>query len=413
MLNSIPESGKLLVAFSGGSDSLALLFILSAVARDRTAAVYVNHRIRGEEEISAEIMLNRKNAEWLGIRFSVLSLDEGEVEALSASDKCGTEAAARKLRYEKLENYRRLNGFDYILTAHHREDQIESMIMRLLDSAPFYSLSGIKERDGVKIRPLLRTAKSDIMELLRSEGLVWSEDSTNSDTNYKRNFIRHNIIPLISEKERVLFSKISSDVAAINERFSHSINISFSYFAEIRRDDFIASDGMAIDNAIFRVNAYFNNSERVSRSFIESIKEKAREGRGRILSSSMNFYFMKDKIRIYPAVWDFAVPYSGLSSFGPFLLSEEKEDERTLLIDESIISASAVVRSSRIGDVIELKDGRRKISELEKEYRIPSSIVLEDENGIVAVFGRIFGGRDRISRRFIGRKGTPISIKMI
>ena len=413
MLDSIPDNGRLLVAFSGGSDSLALLFILSEIAGDRTEAVYVNHRIREEEELKAEIELNRKNAERLGIRFSVIALEEGEVDALSASDKCGTEAAARKLRYDKLEKYRRLNGFDYIVTAHHREDQIESMVMRLIDSAPLYSLSGIRERDGVKIRPLLRTSKSDIMKLLRDEGLKWSEDSTNSDTNYKRNFIRHNIIPLISERERCLFSEISVNITAINERFSHDIDISFSYFAEIDRNDFISSDDMAIDNAIFRVNAYFGNSERVSRSFIEKIKEKAMDGKGRILSASMNIYFMKDKIRIYPPTWDFAVPYADLSSFGPFILSKNAEDERTLIIDESVISDSAVVRSSRLGDVIELKDGRKKVSELEKEYRIPSSIVLEDESGIIAVFGRVFGGRDRISRRFVGRDGVPVSIRMM
>ncbi len=406
---SLPE-GRLLLAFSGGSDSLALLYILSLVAGDRSAAVYVNHRIRDDAELQSEIELNRQNAERLGIPFSLIELEPGEIASLAVSDKCGVEAAARQLRYRRLEEYRKANGFDYILTAHHREDQVESVIMRLLDSSPFYSLSGIRMRDGVRVRPLLMTAKRDIMAILEDAGLSWSEDSTNSDDEYKRNSVRHNIVPLLSERERTLISGIASNVACYAERNGIPVDIEYSYYAEFSRTDFVAASELRAESTVYAVNSYFGNRERVSRAFISDVRAKAAEGRGRMVLPSMSFYFLKDRIRAYPPAWDFCVPYRIGARIGQFYVTDGHPDDRTLIIDQDLLTDSAVIRTSRECDVIELRGGRKKVSELEKEYRIPYSIVLEDRNGIVAVFARVLGGKDRLSAGFIGCHGSPVSV---
>lgn len=402
-------SGKLLLAFSGGSDSLALLYILSLLAPERCEAVYINHNIRFKEELDAEIELNKKNASSLGIPLRIITIDEGLVEKKSKEDKCGIEAAARALRYEALESYRSSNSFDYILTAHHREDQIESFIMRVLENAPVYSLSGISKEDGYVYRPMLSLRKSEIVEILSSTSLSWSEDSTNSDDEYKRNNIRHNIVPYISDRERELIASICSNISSFRKKESKRIDASFSYYVSFDRTSFIDSSPWMRDEIIFRANSYFGNKERVSRTFISEIYEKAKEAKGRILSKNMNIFISKDTLKIYPPLWDFAMPFS-FSIAGPFTIKKEKHDDKTLFIDLDRVSKNAILRTNRELDEIELKEGKKKVSELLKEYKIPNAIVLEDESGIIALFGKCYGAKDRLSKRFLNSIGTPVAI---
>ena len=120
-----------------------------------------------------------------------------------------------------------------------------------------------------------------------------------------------------------------------------------------------------------------------------------------------SFFFTETEIRVYPPLDDFVVSLSSDGAeYEGITLSEESEDEKTLMIDTSSFIPPVIVRTSRESDRIELKDGSKRISELEKEYRIPYSIVLEDRNGIVAVFARFLGGHDRLAERFLGMKSS-------
>ena len=139
----IPE-GKLLIAFSGGSDSLFLLSVLSEAAGDRTEAVYVNHHLRPETELREEIELNIRNAERLNIPLTIINVPEGEITKLAKEKDCGVEAAAREVRYSILREKADNEHFDWILTAHHREDQAETVLMRILSGSPFTSYQGIR-----------------------------------------------------------------------------------------------------------------------------------------------------------------------------------------------------------------------------------------------------------------------------
>ena len=198
----LPSEGSLLVAFSGGSDSLALLSLLP---RERTRALYVNHHIRTDEELEKEIALNRMNCERLGIPLRIVELERDAVERLSASEGIGTEGAARALRYEALLS----EDADWILTAHHQDDEVETFLMRVLDGSPFWKYEGVRKVDGRIWRPMLNVPKSLIENYLEEAGLEYSYDSTNNDTTYRRNSIRHRLLPLITETERN-FSKSKS-----------------------------------------------------------------------------------------------------------------------------------------------------------------------------------------------------------
>ena len=115
----LPE-GRLLLAFSGGEDSLFLMALLSLAAPDRSAALYINHGIRPSEELEREEELNRCNAAILGIPLEIRRIPRGDVERLSREKHIGMEAAARELRYGILRSYASENGYRRILTAHHR-----------------------------------------------------------------------------------------------------------------------------------------------------------------------------------------------------------------------------------------------------------------------------------------------------
>ena len=165
----IPE-GRLLAAFSGGEDSLYMLMLLAREAGERTEAAYVDHGIRSRAELEREIGLNRENAARLGIRLHIITLAPGAVAALAREKGIGVEAAARTLRYGALEELRKGIGADWILTAHHREDQAETVIMRLMASAPIWALGGIRRQEGHIFRPLLSVPKAEISAADRPAG---------------------------------------------------------------------------------------------------------------------------------------------------------------------------------------------------------------------------------------------------
>ena len=410
----IPE-GKLLLAFSGGSDSLFLLAVLSAVAPDRSLAVYVNHSLRPDEELNKEIELNRRNAELLGIPFEIETVPRGLIGRIAAEKRIGLEAAAREVRYSILNRIARDRGYDHILTAHHREDQVETVLMRILSSSPFWSYQGVLREDELLYRPLLSVDKKTILEFLRSSGLEWSEDSTNSDILYRRNSIRHSLLPYITEEERNTIARIADNTAAFRRRFS-PLKCDCSSFFTIKRSEFLSAFQFQRDEVIFSILHRFGFDDRIPRSFLDTIFEKANAVKGRYEVPEAWFFFSQEKIKVYPFIPDFAAEYKKGEDvrIGKVLLHHARPDNLTLRIDEELLCPPVVIRTSREGDWIDLKGGKRKVSELEKDMRIPLSIIMEDRKGIVAMFSRFFGGRDRLSRRFLSpeQSGTALAIEI-
>ena len=244
-LLSLPSEGNLLVAFSGGSDSLALLSLLP---RERTKALYVNHHIRTDEELEKEMDLNRRNCERLGIPLKIVELDREAVESLSVSEGIGTEGAARVLRYEALLK----EDVDWILTAHHQDDEVETFLMRVLDGSPFWKYEGVRKVDGRIWRPMLNVPKSLIEGYLEEEKLEYSYDSTNSDTTYRRNFIRHNLLPLITESERNHISRIAENLSEIRARRSEisfqSVNGRYFHFS---RSEYLSTNDAESEELLY------------------------------------------------------------------------------------------------------------------------------------------------------------------
>lgn len=408
---NIPSEGRLLVAFSGGEDSLFLLYVLSLIAPERTSALYVNHNLRGEKELEKEMELNRSNAFKLAIPFASVTIPPGLIRKDAKERNIGLEAAARDARYRALFSYADKHGFDYVLTAHHMNDQVETVIMRMMEHSPFWKWGGISARDGRIIRPILGVEKSEIREVIENSGLTFSTDSTNADTSYKRNYIRTNILPCISETEKNCIAAIAGNVSSM-DRTSVPFVSSSGLFVSFQRDEYISSLIDKRERTLYMMFTLLGETERLSRRFLSEIDRMIERGEKRVETNRYIIYSEGNLIKGYRKVHDFGVsPFDGENTLLPYPMrvSFHSVGPLSLEIGEDILSHSSF-RLSRSGDSISLVDGKRKISSLLKEFKIPYGVVMVYNDEVVAFFSSFLGGKDRLCSSLKGQSGRKLTI---
>ncbi len=185
------SDGAVLAALSGGADSVALLYVLKELCPKRVFACHVNHGIRGDEADRDELFCAElcKN---LGIKLKTVHINVPKECAKSGE---GTEECARRMRYAELEKTANEFNCKYIATAHHSDDNIETVLMHLVRGCGLRGLTGIPYVRGRIIRPLLPFSKDRILSALDSENIPYVYDSTNSDLDMSRNLIRHTVLP--------------------------------------------------------------------------------------------------------------------------------------------------------------------------------------------------------------------------
>lgn len=191
-----PCGCSILVACSGGADSTVLLDVLrrlSAKNKWKIGVVYVNHH-QYDESLATARKLRDRCRRWK-LPFWILSLDPALVPPGSS------EALMREHRYALLSKFAALERFDRIALGHTASDQVETILMRILRGTSTRGLGGIPEsRDGLFIRPLLELRREEIVQYLHVRRLSWLEDPTNQDRAFLRNFIRHELLPMIRQR---------------------------------------------------------------------------------------------------------------------------------------------------------------------------------------------------------------------
>lgn len=194
-LNSIdPLPRGIVIAVSGGADSVALLRALHAEFDGPLVVAHLNHGLRGpESDADAEFVANLANQLMLPVRVERRDVTGGE----------NLEAAARRVRYEWLSEMAQAAGADFVATGHTADDQAETVLVRLLRGAGLPGLRGIARRrrltDGVSlIRPLLDVRRSVVEAYLASLGQPWQDDASNADRRFTRNRIRHDLLPKLA-----------------------------------------------------------------------------------------------------------------------------------------------------------------------------------------------------------------------
>ena len=423
LLPLLSEGKRVIVAFSGGCDSLALLSLcVCTLGKERVIPVYVNHNLRPEAELEDELKLNRYNCTLLGVHLIERTLEKGEVHGLAKKRGGGLEDAARVLRYEILQEERMANEASFILTAHHRQDQIETLLMRLSAGSPATSLSGISDYDAKRsiIRPLLDFNRENLEEYLKSKGFNWSTDSTNSDVCFERNHIRNEVLPAI----QAIFPDYEKSLLNLSEQVGKELGKLDSESFGTDRISLKAFEDKSVLQRMYMLFCMWDfvfGEKELPMSLVDRVLVALAEGRdctegsnGALFSVYHGYLYLTDPeadgvylafgIRFDPACsQSLELPGNLVLKTGSF--AEGLGDGKSVRLDPEAFGNDAVVRFAREGDRIRLKDGSKLVKRLLQDMGIPSALrsrvpVIADSDGVCAVFGRLYGGKDRICVKF-------------
>lgn len=185
-----------LVAVSGGADSVALLLLLCSLRQRldiRVEAVHYEHGIRGQASL-ADAGYVQALCEQLAIPCHV---GHGDVPALAAQWRCSLEDAARRARYAYLDEVAARIGAARIAVAHQLEDQAETLLLHLVHGCGLRGMAAMRPVQGNRIRPLLDVPRDALEAYLQARGVAWREDETNGDTAHARNLLRGEVFPLL------------------------------------------------------------------------------------------------------------------------------------------------------------------------------------------------------------------------
>ncbi len=219
--NLFPENSRILVACSGGPDSMALLYLLQDIATHRhttykIGVAIVDHCIRPESK--DEVLWLQHQVEELGLPFYSATFD---VPSLSKEHKKSEETIGRQVRYQWLNEIAQSEGYDYISVAHHKDDQAESILAHIIRGSGLNGLTGMSvvqsEYAIPVVRPLLDVTKEDLLAYIGTKHISYCVDSTNEDVRYQRNRIRHRIIPELEAVNPAVVDAIVRLGSSVNE----------------------------------------------------------------------------------------------------------------------------------------------------------------------------------------------------
>ncbi|MGQ9618778.1 MAG: tRNA lysidine(34) synthetase TilS [Candidatus Aminicenantia bacterium] len=398
--NLFQENDFVLVAFSGGPDSSALLHLLLEFSKEFPLKIelgHFNHKLRGEESDKDEEFVKRE-AERLGIPIHIGSDD---VRSYAKSRKINLEEAGSILRYKFLKSKAKEIGATKIALGHTMNDQAETFLMRVLRGSGLKGLSSIfPVKDEIFVRPLIEIKKDEIEDYLKMKGIPSRIDSSNLSLKLLRNIIRLELIPYLEERfGKKLVEHLSKSAHLIREE--DEIN---RIFEEEKIKDIVFFDDKLKMNVKALRCLPLPLQRRIVRRFIEEAKgnlrrigfyhielvrnlEKEREAHlpGKmILRREGEWVFKKEKRkekRDYSFEWDLSspleIPHSGHILMAKSLKVEEKstldfDDSKRAYLDFDKVKLPLIVRNRREGDQYSPlgSPGRKKINEVFRQKRI-------------------------------------------
>ncbi len=230
---TLRSTSRVLLAVSGGADSTALLYAMCAlkaenILSEEPLCAHINHQLRGAEADSDEDFVIAEAAK---LKLDVITR-RVDVREFARSNKLSIETAARKLRLESLLDIAKANNCDCVVTAHQKNDNAETILQRLSRGTGFRGLGGIWPKRIFAsnpvvslsnlisfVRPLLCVRRNEIIEYLKKRNLKWRDDHTNADCTYRRNFIRHRLIPALQQQCSGSIIEQLSDLSVSAGRF--------------------------------------------------------------------------------------------------------------------------------------------------------------------------------------------------
>jgi len=218
------KQDKLLLAISAGPDSIALSYLLKELNYNISLA-HCNFGLRNEQSDADELFVKSLAKRWDVICFT----KKFKTTEFAKQKKLSTQMAARYLRYNWFEQIREEGNFDFILTAHHKDDDLETFFINLIRGTSIKGLLGISSKKAKLVRPLLFAKKQEIYDYLQQNKIPFCEDSSNKEETYLRNKIRIRLIPLLNEMNPSISETI------MNEK-NYLSGVSKIYFSAIKKE---------------------------------------------------------------------------------------------------------------------------------------------------------------------------------
>ncbi len=427
----ISPNDKIIVAVSGGVDSIVLLDILNELKNQLKIELIVahfNHKLRGAESDEDEEFV-RRFASNLGLEFYVRSEDTKEY---CKRNKISIQEGARELRYNFFETLRLLKGFDKIATAHNANDNAETVLLNLFRGSGVNGLAGIQVKRGNIIRPLLFATRDEIEAYANEKGLQSRIDSSNLKTSYRRNYIRLKLLPLISENINPSIVETLNRAAQIFSELSEFIQYEVSkitkFIATEENPGKVLVDIQRLKNHLYFiqesviisvVETFFR--ERIDFARVLSVLNLIDSTPGSSVMISANLLVYRDRQHlVFLRKQEFAeaeifmyvhpgeryeTDYFVFSS--EFVKKEDvnfNPDSHIEYIDAELIADELILRNWQPGDwfVPFGMKGRKKISDFLIDLKIPiyekrKILVLESEGKIVWVCGLRLDDRFKIT----------------
>lgn len=208
-----PQSCSFIVAISGGVDSVVLAHLCKRSGFQFTLA-HCNFQLRGKESERDEAFV-KAYAERIGVPMELIRF---ETTQFAQINKLSIQEAARELRYKWFDELKSSGNFDYILLAHHADDNIETVLMNFFRGTGLNGMTAIpggNKKDKRLLRPLLGVRRQEIIEYAKNQELTWVEDSSNVSLKYTRNYFRHQLIPSVQK----VFPQVEDNLLHNIERF--------------------------------------------------------------------------------------------------------------------------------------------------------------------------------------------------
>lgn len=293
---------RLVLALSGGLDSVVLAHLLKQGDFDFVVA-HCNFKLRGADSNKDEKFC-KSLAEELKVPFFSIQFD---TKSYARKHKLSLQVAARNLRYNWFLEILKHRSCDLLLTAHHADDSVETMLLNLVRGTGIQGLKGVPMRNGLVVRPLLPFHKTELEQYARKEKLKYRKDASNSQSHYDRNFIRLKVIPLLAK----LNPSIKKTLAANTERFNEEGRLLNEYLHQI------AGKIMSKEGSIYSINRdsilayetprsilhHFLSPMGFNESQVEDLLNNINSGKlsgKQLLSASHQLSIDRDAIRIRP-----------------------------------------------------------------------------------------------------------------
>ena len=413
----IGPDDSLAVGYSGGPDSTALLAALRSIGCRRPVAVHVDHGIRDRSELDAELDLVRGMCSTLGARLIVARVRQGAVLARARSSGQGVEAEARRFRYTALNAAIRHTGARALLLAHTSDDQLETVLMRLFGGSGAGGLGGIAEVRGPFMRPFLSVSKAELLEYLRSRGIPYSTDSTNASDDFLRNRMRRLLVPALDASLpgwkkglSLATAKAARDEEALSaaaESLSFEAHPGKGRGRSVAEGTILSAPLSIAQRAVVREAGRLLGKQRLSSGMALAALAAIRRGDGRYRGGGIEL-IRRDGLVILRRGLDFPrhggyfvlIDHPRRVCIGSLAVGAVWDSGGRIGIRADAFRFPLAVRSRRPGDFIALEKGKKRLDALFSDWALPEAAraatpVVEDRDGIVAVLGASFGGKDR------------------